>query len=117
MWRVNTIALVEAHLHDIGTVLDEERDLEEHDEAPMINFEKWTHLKEKALDAMRYRDIRREYNEDGLDTAMDYLKQQLKPIGIDDEFSAELQVLSDGLRQNEEEIQNNEAMQSVGFKK
>jgi hypothetical protein len=107
--------IVEVHLHDINTVLQEEKDVEEHHEAPLINFEKWTHLKEKAMDAMRYRDIPLQYDEDGLETAMAYLQRQLQPVTIDDGFSTHLETMSTALRQNEEAMRRPAAGRTVGF--
>jgi hypothetical protein len=106
---------IDVHLHDIAIVLQEEKDVEEHHEAPLINFEKWAHLKEKALDAMRYRGIRLEYDEDGLETAMAYLTRQLQPVTIDDDFSRLLQTKSARLRQNEDVIRRDTVKRSVGF--
>jgi hypothetical protein len=114
-WWANCFGPIEAHLHDIGNVLQEERDVEEHYGGPLVNFEKWTHLKEKAVDVMRHRDTNPEYNEDGLETSMAYLEQQLQPIAIDDDFSRLLQTKSDRLRQDEEEIRSDKVLLLVGF--
>jgi hypothetical protein len=111
----NGFGLVGAHLHDIDVVLRKEADVEERPDGPLINFEKWTHLKEKALDALRYRDIPLEYDEDGLETAMAYLKQQLQHIGINDDFSQRLQLESTRLKREEETMRRDAAMESVGF--
>ena len=107
--------IVEVHLHDVKTVLHEERDVEDHHEAPLINFEKWTHLKEKVMDAMRYRDIPLQYDKDGLETAVAYLQRQLQPVSIDDGFSTRLETMSTALRQDEESMRRPAAMRSVGF--
>jgi RasGEF domain len=105
---------IDVHLHDIAIVLQEE-DVEEHHEAPLINFQKWAHLKEKALDAMRYRGIRLEYDENGLEMAMAYLTQQFQPVAINDDFSRLLQTKSARLRQSEDAIRRDTVIRSVGF--
>ena len=74
--------LADMHIHDINTVLWEEEDFEDHHEPPLINFEKWIHLKDQVLDAMHYHDILLKYSEDGLKAAMGYLKQQLQGITV-----------------------------------
>ena len=114
-WWANCFGLIEAHLHDIDIVLQEEKDVAEHYGGPLVNFEKWTHLKEKAMDVMRHRDTPPEYNEDGLETTMAYLAQQLQPIAIDDDFSSLLQMKSDRLRQDEEDIRRDKVLLMVGF--
>jgi len=105
----------DVHLHDISVVLRQEEDVEECDKLPLINFEKWTHLKEKALDALRYRDIPPEYEEDGLETAMAYLKRQLQAVSVDDDISRRLQTKSDLLKKNEETMQRDKAARKVGI--
>jgi len=104
----------DAHLHDIEVVLLEE-DVEDHHEAPLLNFEKWTHLKDKALDATRYRDIPLTYDEDGFETAMAYLTQQLQSVLVDGNFSRRLQNESARLKHNEETMRRVAASRSVGF--
>jgi len=106
----------EVHLHDINTVLQEERDIEEHHEPPLINFEKWTHLKETAMDAMRYRDIPLQYDGDNLETAMAYLQQQLEKVTVDDDFYRQLETTSATLCRDEEAMQTSYIERSVGFK-
>jgi hypothetical protein len=103
---------IDVHLHDIDIVLQEE-DIDEHHEPPLINFEKWDHLKEKALDALRYRDIPMEY-EDGLKTVLAYLKEELQAISVNDEFRQSLQRDSARLKQKEL-MMHHPITQSVGF--
>ena len=67
------------------------------------------------MDVMRHRDTPPEYNEDGLETTMAYLAQQLQPIAIDDDFSSLLQMKSDRLRQDEEDIRRDKVLLMVGF--
>ena len=107
--------LIAVHLHDINVVLQKEADVKEHREAPLINFEKWTHLKEKALAALHHRDIPLEYNEDGLETAMAYLRQQLQPIIISDDFSRRLQIQTVRLELEEETMRRGRAIRLVNL--
>jgi hypothetical protein len=106
---------IDAHLHDIDIVLQEEDDIDEHHEPPLINFEKWDHLKEKALDALRYRDhIHMEYDEGGLQTVLANLKGELQAVSVNDEFSQSLQ--HDSAKQRQKEIMvHNPIAQAVGF--
>jgi len=90
---VNNFGLVDAHLHDIEVVL----------------------LKDKALDATRYRDIPLTYDEDGFETAMAYLTQQLQSVLVDGNFSRRLQNESARLKHNEETMRRVAASRSVGF--
>jgi len=92
----------DAHIHDINTVLREEKDVEDHHEPPLINFEKWAHLKDRALEALRYRDIPPKYSEDGLEAATGYLKHQLQSVTVDDDFSRDLQTRSARLKKIED---------------
>ena len=98
-------------------MLRKEADVEEHPEAPLINFEKWTHLKEKALDATHYCHIRPqdECDEGSLEMAMAYLTRQLQPITIDDDFNRTLQTESNRLRQKEVQRRGVDVIHSVGF--
>lgn len=102
-------------LHDIRIVLRNEGDVEEHHETPLINFEKWAHLKEKALDALRYRDIPLRYDTNGLETAKAYLQQQLQLVATGDDFNQLLQMESNRLAQIEKTMRRVAASRSVGF--
>ena len=64
---------------------------------------------------MRYRGIRLEYDENGLETAMAYLTQQFQPVAINDDFSRLLQTKSARLRQSEDAIRRDTVIRSVGF--
>lgn len=103
--------LVEAHLHYIRRIVFQEKDINEDHTPPLINIEKWNHLKEKALDALRYRDISLEYDEDGLETATAFLQRELQAIVVDRNFSQRLNIKSAELKQNEAAT----AAQSVGW--
>jgi len=105
----------EVHLHDISTVLKEEKNVEEHDEPPLINFEKWVHLKEIALSALRHRDMPLAYNADGLEMAMAYLGWQLRAVTVDDGFSLSLERRSNKLKQDEGTKRRDRAKRAAGF--
>lgn len=47
--------MLDAHLHDLRVVLHSKPDIIESYVPPLINFEKWAHLKELAMDPLRYR--------------------------------------------------------------
>jgi len=103
----------EVHLHDINTVL-KEKNIEERDEPPLINFEKWVHLKEKALDALRYRDLPLAYDADCPKMAMAYLQWQLRSVTVDDAFSQAVRNRS-ALRRGEEERYRDDVLWASGF--
>ncbi|KIM87282.1 hypothetical protein PILCRDRAFT_270801 [Piloderma croceum F 1598] len=106
----------EVHLHDINTVL-REKNIEEQDEPPLINFEKWVHLKEKALDAFRYRDFPPAYDADGHGMAMAYLGWELRSVSAGDVFSQALKDRSFRLKRGEETLtmRGEEARRATGF--
>ena len=83
----------------------------------MINFEKWVHLNEKALDALRYCHL--EYDTDCPRMAMAYLQWQLGSVTVDDAFSQAVRNRSDGLKQGEEERRRerrrDDAIRTAGF--
>jgi len=79
----------EVHLRDIIgdiSVILKEDDIDNHHELPLINFKKWTRLKEKAFDALRYRDTPPEYNKEGLEMAMAYLEWHLQAVTVGDDY-------------------------------
>lgn len=96
-------------------MLLEEKDVENHPEAPLINFEKWTHLKQKAMGAVRYRDTPPQYNEGGLETTIAYLQQQLEPVTTDDGFAQLLENKSRRLARDEDALRRSVAARSVGI--
>jgi len=103
------------HLDDINIVLQEEETVNSGHELPLINFEKWIHLKEAALDALRYRDLPLECDADGLETAMAWLKWQLQAIPVNDDFSQSLQIKSAKLKQDEDTMGRVHVVGRVGF--
>jgi hypothetical protein len=113
--RLTNSKSTEVHLHDIATILNTERDVEEHDTPPLINFGKWFHLKEKALDALRYRDMPLEYDRNGLEMAVAYLELQLCTVSVDDDFSSSLKMQSARLKKAEETRSRSNQIQSAGF--
>jgi hypothetical protein len=112
---LTNLGLIDAHIHEIDTVLQEEKDVEEHHEPPLVNFEKWTHLKKAAMDVLRYRNIPPEYDEDGLETAVAYLKRGLQVVTVDEDFSQLLQAKSAKLERNEKQKRTHNAVQAAGI--
>lgn len=94
-------------------MLLEEKDVENHPEAPLINFEKWTHLKQKAMGAVRYRDMPPQHDEGGLATTIAYLQQHLRLVTTDDGFAQRLKATSSRLAQNEDDLRGSKAIRSV----
>ena len=81
----------------------------------MINFERWVHLKEKALDALRYRDLPLAYEADRPRMAMAYLQWQFRSVTVDDVFSQTIRNRSAELKRGEEERRRDDALWAVGF--
>jgi hypothetical protein len=90
------------HLHDIDTVIRHQKDVDEQQELPLINFEKWTHLKNQAVSALRFRDVPFAY--EGFEMALKYLNKGLQDIGTGEEFSQVLQANSTKLKENEDSL-------------
>ena len=112
---LTSFGLLDVHLDDINIVLQEEETVNSGHELPLINFEKWIHLKEAALDALRYRDLPLECDADGLETAMAWLKWQLQAIPVNDDFSQSLQIKSAKLKQDEDTMGRVHVVGRVGF--
>lgn len=105
--------LTDVHLHDIDVVLKDDG-VDDHHELPLINFKKWTHLKEKALDALRYRDNPPKYNENGLESATAYLERELQAVTtISDDFIEWVQTKSAELKRNEGTMERDRAIHLV----
>jgi len=79
----------------------QEQDAEDNNVPPLINFRKWIHLKEKALEALRYRDIPLNYSEDGLELAIAYLESRLQDVPVGDDYELFVRTESARLAQNE----------------
>lgn len=105
--------LIEVHLRDIIgdiSVILKEDDIDNHHELPLINFKKWTRLKEKAFDALRYRDTPPEYNKDGLEMAMAYLEWHLQAVTVGDDYIQSVQTKSARLTEGEVALRRQRAI-------
>jgi hypothetical protein len=71
------------HLHDIDTIIRDQRDVDEQHDPPLLNLEKWAHLKDQAMSAIRYCDVPFAYEETGLGMAVEYLKKALQRAGAE----------------------------------
>jgi len=67
------------------------------------------------MDVLRYRNIPPEYDEDGLKTAVAYLKSGLQVVTVDEDFSQLLQAKSAELEQNEKQKRTHNAVQAAGI--
>jgi hypothetical protein len=81
--------------------MQNEKDVDEQHDPPLINFEKWAHLTDKAMSALQYRDVRFPFDEGDGQAAMDYLKKGLQDIRVGEDFSQVLQANSKKLVKNE----------------
>ena len=73
--------------HDIHDIMQKEKDVDEKHDLPLINFEKWAHLKEKAMSALQYHDVPFSFDGHDIQVAMDYLKKGLQDIGVGENFN------------------------------
>jgi hypothetical protein len=105
------------HLHDIHGIMRKEKDVDEQHHPPQINFEKWAHLKEKAMSALQYRDVPFTFDEPERDiqAAMDYLMKALQNIRVGEDFSRDLQTNSEKLVKNENLARGDEVIKGAGF--
>ena len=52
-----------------------EKDVDEQHRPPLINFEKWAHLKGEAMSALQYRDVPLILEGEGVEMAMEWALQ------------------------------------------
>ena len=109
------LLLVVVHLHDINTILREQEDVDDHHDPPLINFQKWAHLKAKAMSTLQHHGRPPAYNEEGLGTAMEYLKAGLQDVSTEEYFHELLRANSEKLRENEERLMPTWAKTTAGF--
>jgi hypothetical protein len=81
--------------------MQNEKDVDEKPDSPLINLEKWAHLKEKAMSALQYRDVRFPFDGGDGRAAMSYLKKCLQDIRVGEDFNQILQANSKKLAKNE----------------
>jgi len=101
------------HLRDIHDIMREERDVDEQHVPPLINFEKWAHLKEKAMSALRYRDVPFPFSDRDVRAAMEYLKKGLQSVSVGEDFSQVLQKNSEKLVKNENLARSNVKLEAA----
>ena len=97
--------------------MEKEKDVDEQYNPPLVNFDKWAHLKEKAISALQYRDVPFQFDERDIRAAMDYLKKGLQDIRVGEDFSRVLQMNSEKLAKNENLARGDvrEATNRAGF--
>jgi hypothetical protein len=98
--------------------MQKEKDVDEQHDPPLINFNKWAHLKEKAMYALQYRDVPfPSFDERDTRAAMDYLEKGLQEIRVGEDFSRVLQANSEKLVKNENLARGDvrEATNRAGF--
>ena len=107
------------HLRDIHDIMQGEKDVDEQHDPPLINFEKWAHLKEKVMSALQYRDVPFPFDERAVQAAMGYLKNGLHSVSVGEGFSRVFQTNSEKLMKNEKLASGNlkikEATRRAGF--
>lgn len=112
--RPNPLRIV-AHLQHISKIIGNEEDVDKHHDPPLINFEKWAHLKHQATTALSYRDVPFMYEQQDLGTAMEYLKMGLQSVSSGEDFERVLRRNSDRLKDHEARLYGAIAMQQSGF--
>jgi hypothetical protein len=95
------------HLHDIDTIIRDQRDVDEQHDPPMLNLEKWARLKDQAMSAIRYRDVPFAHGKKDLGMALEYLKEALHRVGA--EVDARL------LQENSAKLKGNEISLQMGI--
>ena len=79
----------------------QEKDVDDQYNPPLINFDKWAHLKERAISASQYRNVPFTFDERDIQAAMAYLMKALEGIRVGEDFSRDLQKNSEKLAKNE----------------
>jgi len=102
-------------MHDIETIIQTEKDVDEHHSPPLINFEKWAHLKDQAISTMRYRDVPFAYEEQGLRMAKAYLTWELQSANTGEDLSLVFQEKSARLKKKEGPLMAEIARKKAGF--
>ena len=98
----------EVHLHDIGCIIRDHKDVDEQSRPPMLNIAKWSTLKNEALSALRFQDTifedppENQQRQAELDTAMEYLRAGLLGVSTGEDYRQVLWTTSDRLRESEE---------------
>lgn len=123
-----TLEPLDAHLHGVRIVLRGEQDVDEDHEPPLLNFDKWTHLKEMAMDPLRYRDahLKKKSIEtlrgsnikssgDELRRAMGYLHRVLPGDIVDGHCSSLLQMEASTPKGGKQQMKRAAAVRAVGF--
>jgi hypothetical protein len=95
---------VVVHLHDIKTVMRED-DVDVRFEPPLVNFEKWAHLKDVAMSSLCYGNMPLAYAGD-LGMAMEYLKKGLQSVGAEEAVGDTLKRNSARLKEEEDKLRN-----------
>jgi hypothetical protein len=95
-------------LHDVKTILQVEKDIDEHHDPPLVNFEKWTRLKCQAMSIVERHYVPPLPYEDNLRAAMEYMKAALLRVSTEDNSN---RVLPD----EDAQPQRNDMVSSAGF--
>jgi hypothetical protein len=96
---------VVVQLHDFSKIIRDEVDADEQHEPPLLNFEKWTHLKRQAMSTLRFREVPFVYKQDGLGIAVEYLKMGLRSVSMKDDIEQSLRRKSEKLQRHEAPMQ------------
>jgi len=103
-------------MHDIDTIIQTEKNVDEHHEPPLLNFEKWTHLKDQAISTMRYRDVLFAYEKQGLGMAMAYLTRELQIANTGEDLSLVFRKKAARLKKKEGPLMGVIAAKKAGFR-
>ena len=107
--RLTTPPLTVVDLHDIGCIIQEQMDVDEHHEPPLIRVEKWTQLRHRATAYRHF--VPSEYERQNIGRAVEYLRAGLQSITPGEDFSRALQAMSRALKRQEDQI----TVQLTGF--
>jgi hypothetical protein len=96
-------------LHDITTILREQKYVDDKHDPPMLNFELWITLKNEAISALRFRDSLDGYGNPSDDPqrqalATEYLQAGLLRVRTEEDYHQGLLANSAKLRANEDSL-------------
>jgi hypothetical protein len=90
-------------LVDIHTVIREKKDVYDEHDPPLLNIEKWAHLKMLAMSAHKY-EVPQVRRDSSLESAKHYLLDRLHCIAPGEELDRDLKTKSVALRRQEKTL-------------
>jgi hypothetical protein len=81
-WFLTAFLYLVVDLYDINHTINNQVDVDDQHDPPLINFEKWAHLKCQATSALRHLDVPFKCRQEGIGNAVEYLKMGLRSVSV-----------------------------------